>query len=639
MSGRFARTMRLSEKKRIEKEYEKLLGEYLETDLISSFQDKQNTKSIELNFDLSSETEAIKEFLKTNCGCGNNCQKQFGEREVLESRNRFRILSSQEKNIFILAQLRLLLCQSEYATSSRAKTVRQRKKFGYRVDGDRSVCRNTFLFYHGETISRLKRLQDCLGADSMLFPKHGNKGRKPANTYSSADTDAVIRFIANIAEIHGLPDPGRDVRKGKGRLRILLPSVMNFTSIHKLYVDSIASAGRTSIGYRTFLEFWKQELPHIGFIKPRSDLCMTCEDFKKRINQAVARLDEDKESLLIQLHEEALEHLTHAKKERLYYKAHSQVAMTDYENKLERAAFSFPVKPNSNKIVMSYSWDFSQQLQYPFESQQVGPIYFKTPRRAQLFGISCEGNFRQVNYLIDEANFLEKNANTVISFLDHYFANHGLGEKSTYLTADNCVGQNKNNAVIQYLMYRVLSKLHSKIEMSFLVVGHTKFSPDSHFGLIRQRYRHSQVYTYEQLAMIIEDSATDECNKCQRYDDKSNGSKIIYRDWTAWLSAFFRKIPGIKQYHHFIISSEEPGIVLLKNNVDDTGTKINLLDDIDTFNHQILERILPDELYPNGLSAEREWYLYNQIREHIPNELDKDRTCPEPTRPNSKKLN
>lgn len=261
--------MFLSEKKRIEEEYEKLLGEYLKTDFISSFQNKQNEKLIESEFDLSSEKKRVKDFLTTNCGCGNCCQKQFNEQELLESRNRFRILSLQEKNIFILAQLRLLLHQSEYATSARTKTARQRKKFGYRVDGNRSICRNAFLFYHGETISRLKRLQDILDDDSTLSPEHGNKGKKPANTYSSADIDAVIRLITNISEIHGLPDPGRDVRKGKGRLKILLPSVMNFTSIHKLYLDSIAQFGGTSVGYRTFLELWKQNLPHIGFIKSR----------------------------------------------------------------------------------------------------------------------------------------------------------------------------------------------------------------------------------------------------------------------------------------------------------------------------------------------------------------------------------
>ena len=61
------------------------------------------------------------------------------------------------------------------------------------------------------------------------------------------------------------------------------------------------------------------------------------------------------------------------------------------------------------------------------------------------------------------------------------------------------MGQNKNNAMIQYLLYRVLTGLHDTIELSFLVVGHTKFAPDGYFGLIRRRYRRSQVYTYDHL--------------------------------------------------------------------------------------------------------------------------------------------
>ena len=63
----------------------------------------------------------------------------------------------------------------------------------------------------------------------------------------------------------------------------------------------------------------------------------------------------------------------------------------------------------------------AQQLHYPFEEQQVGPIYFKTPRKAHIEGICCEGIPRQYNILFDEEHFLEKNANTVISLLDHFF--------------------------------------------------------------------------------------------------------------------------------------------------------------------------------------------------------------------------
>ena len=44
-----------------------------------------------------------------------------------------------------------------------------------------------------------------------------------------------------------------------------------------------------------------------------------------------------------------------------------------------------------------------------------------------------------------------KGANTVISLLHHFFETHSLGEEHVHLHADNCVGQNKNNAVIQVI--------------------------------------------------------------------------------------------------------------------------------------------------------------------------------------------
>ena len=62
-----------------------------------------------------------------------------------------------------------------------------------------------------------------------------------------------------------------------------------------------------------------------------------------------------------------------------------------------------------------------------------------------------------------------------------------------HLHADNCVGQNKNNTMLHYLMWRVLVGLHKRIVFSFLVVGHTKFSPDWCFVLLKQCFRWMKV--------------------------------------------------------------------------------------------------------------------------------------------------
>ncbi|CAG8770072.1 1778_t:CDS:1, partial [Ambispora leptoticha] len=83
-----------------------------------------------------------------------------------------------------------------------------------------------------------------------------------------------------------------------------------------------------------------------------------------------------------------------------------------------------------------------------------------------------------INYLIPEDQSVKKGPNTLISLVHHYFATHGLGEKRVVIHADNCVGQNKNNAMIKYLSWRVMNGLHDTITYSFMVPGHTKFGPN-----------------------------------------------------------------------------------------------------------------------------------------------------------------
>ena len=62
------------------------------------------------------------------------------------------------------------------------------------------------------------------------------------------------------------------------------------------------------------------------------------------------------------------------------------------------------------------SFDYAQNVLIPHSPQQVGPIYFKTPRKCHLFGICAESMPKQVNYLIDEGELTGKGANETISY-------------------------------------------------------------------------------------------------------------------------------------------------------------------------------------------------------------------------------
>ena len=577
-----------------------------------------------------SERKKITKLLSKSCGCGNDCQKKFTVSEILDAREDFRHMSWAEQHSFIIGKLQSFIHSTVQSKSARISRSRQRQRFDYCITADRPVCRKFFLLYYGESIDRLKRRQKYLIEIGTVPPAHGNIGKKPKHACSSDAIEAVLSFISNFAAIHGLPDPGRDLRAGKGKLTIYLPTIMNYMAIHRIYLKSMEGSDSRVVEYHTFRRLWVDNFPHIVFSKTKSDLCMTCEEHKKHINITVAAGTEEEK---LEALEKAREHLISATKERTHYRHCIEISKQSYSALLKGE------EQQSKLDTMHYSWDFAQQVHYPYEDHQVGPIYFKTPRTAQLFGICCEALPRQVNYLIDEADFPSKGADTVISMLHHFFTCYGLGERHLLLTADNCTGQNKNNAVLHYLLYRTMVGLHAKIDWSFMLVGHTKFSPDAYFGLLKKKYRRSRTYTYKQLIDIINTSTVKGCNVCHPYRDDDGNASFRYGAWIKWLAKYFRKLPGITNYHHFSMDSSNPGVVIAKRYVDSEQESFELLKKNADYSALLDGSILPKEVTPAGLSQERQWYLYDKIREHIPDPVDKDATAPLPavSRPTKKK--
>lgn len=210
----------------------------------------------------------------------------------------------------------------------------------------------------------------------------------------------------------------------------------------------------------------------------------------------------------------------------------------------------------------------------------------------------------------------------------HYLENHGLHSANIHLNADNCSGQNKNNAVIQYLAWRVLVGKNQSIRISFLPTGHTKFSPDWCFGLLKQRYRRTYVGSLDDIIRVVNESAT--VNIAQPIGTTDGEVYVRTYDWTGYLAPFFRRIKSIKTYHHFYLEQATlgRGDILLKENNESTvtiwkhlrQTSVTTTDD------------LPTIVTSNGLSAERQWYLFEKIREYCPHD-SRDRTCPLPTVP------
>ena len=68
----------------------------------------------------------------------------------------------------------------------------------------------------------------------------------------------------------------------------------------------------------------------------------------------------------------------------------------------------------------------------------------------------------------------------------------------------NCAGQNKNRMVIRLGAFLVEQKFFRKVNLIFLIKGHTKNMCDRMFNQMKKNYRNRNVYTLEDTYKILD---------------------------------------------------------------------------------------------------------------------------------------
>lgn len=133
------------------------------------------------------------------------------------------------------------------------------------------------------------------------------------------------------------------------------------------------------------------------------------------------------------------------------------------------------IEPNNNNNILSkyeahYSFDFSQSLWLPQIADTPDKFYFLSLRSINLFGIVDDGGTSkpiQTNFLYDQTT-ASKGSSEVISMLYLFLTkirNPSYASRKAYFHADNCTGQNKNNAFIQFLAWCVAMNLFDHIDL------------------------------------------------------------------------------------------------------------------------------------------------------------------------------
>lgn len=146
------------------------------------------------------------------------------------------------------------------------------------------------------------------------------------------------------------------------------------------------SMGQVSVGYLKFCDLWNQLCPFILIMRPATDLCWTCQKNNNKIHRT-SNLPEEEKAEAMRTQEEHL-HLTSGERE--HYKSCCEESKHHVQCFLEEVDFTKTREPCSFNGTVHYSYDYVQQLHYPSDPNQPGPIYFKTPRKCAVFGICCK---------------------------------------------------------------------------------------------------------------------------------------------------------------------------------------------------------------------------------------------------------
>ena len=159
---------------------------------------------------------------------------------------------------------------------------------------------------------------------------------------------------------------------------------------------------------------------------------------------------------------------------------------------------------------------------------------------------------------------------------------------------------------------------HKEITLSFMIPGHTKFSPDWGFGLLKKKYRRTEVGGLADLVGVVNESAS--VNVAQPTGLEDGTVLVTTYDWQEYFKNFCTKVAGIKKFHHI------RAYIFVKERAGSPEVKRSILKD-ESWSPKADE--LPQVLSPAG---QRQWYLYDRIREFCPDCL-KDITCPRPSAP------
>jgi flavodoxin len=183
---------------------------------------------------------------------------------------------------------------------------------------------------------------------------------------------------------------------------------------------------------------------------------------------------------------------------------------------------------------------------------------------------------------------------------------------------DNCGGQNKNRFVLRLAVLFVELEFYRRVNIIFLVAGHTKNAADRLFNLLKKEYRKKQVFTMTQLQDVLDQNSYVSCNKVGEDD---------FYNFGQFKDTVYKQTPllgNTKKYQLFYSTNQEKGVLFGKSsNTDQQEHQMDLQKGTGEVRENILKFFNIDDV-PKLVEKDHriKWIkqveLYPKWRKHVP---------------------
>ena len=342
--------------------------------------------------------------------------------------------------------------------------------------------------------------------------------------------------------------------------------------------------GLPTCGSTAAKEWLQKHRPKVAIHPYMTDYCDTCKYLKEQLsrNQAIINRMQQSgsapevevralESTKRDLEEDLSEQKNRATKAREYYNARTDKCNREWKNIQRLTQIRQPSRSEKEELqgakhcfTLTISADYQQSKLIPSwgRTEQPGSTYYLQKVSHDILGIVDHSEEKSTVYLFDE-RIGPKNTDHTISFLTHYWRTVSQQHpwiRRLAIFLDNATSTNKNKYLFSWAMEIVSREEVDHIHISFMIAGHTKFTPDRLFSQIGCTYKTEDVFAIKDLKSICDQYTT-------TYIERGEGVLT----WRDSLAAKYSDLPGVRKLHDFLVVKAHDGTVIMNVREQFTG--------------------------------------------------------------------